>query len=165
MVFKSKHQAQISLLTPNVQVQLSTQWSPEWVTGISCLTCITQSSSATSPGTGLLFSSGLSYGEIIFHQKISSFPFLNTSLKLAHRIWGNTLSKLCLRKSRLEKLEEAKENGTVTMGFRDTHLVPFLLLPPRCRYIENFWRLLNNVQPLLCPDLTWTVPDESNNCC
>ena len=121
MVSKSKYQAHISLLTPNVQVQLSTQQSPEWVTGISSLTCITQSASATSQAQVSSLFWPLLWRNFFFHQEISSFPFLNTGLIPAHRIRGYSLSKLCLGQSRLGKLEEAKENGTLTMGFRGTH--------------------------------------------
>ena len=121
MVSKSKYQAQISLLTPNVQVQLSTQQSPECVTGISNITCITQSTSATSQAQVSSSPLASSMEKFFFHQEISSFPFLNTGLMLAHRIRGNSLSKLCFGQSRLGKLEEAKENGTLTMGFRGTH--------------------------------------------
>ena len=97
MVSKSKYQAQISLLIPNLHAQLATQvtWKGN---RLSSLTCAIQRASATSSDLGLLFSPVLFHEKKFFQQEISSFPFLNTHLVPAHRgaSRGNSLSKLCL---------------------------------------------------------------------
>lgn len=56
MVSKSIDLAQILLLTPDLRIHVSTQQSPERVTGTSGLPCVTQSTTWASPDLGLLLS-------------------------------------------------------------------------------------------------------------
>lgn len=104
MVCKSIDLAQILLLTPN-HIHVSTQQSPERVTGTSGLPCVTQRATWASPDMGLLLSQAM---EIFFFL----FCFFFTQL-------GN--SKLSILAHRPSLTHRTGETATCQLSAWDRH--------------------------------------------